>query len=160
MHLRKDWDQAQATGSAKKREEVLDNGLGCCLLQESHVAEAVQKELTAGNSVYYHLHAWVFMPNHAHLLLTPLADEKLSRIVQRYKGLSTLAVNRMLNREGRLWRDNYFDRYIRDEEHFWRAAEYVALNPVKAGLVHDSVMWPWGSAGAGWSTKLPTAMGS
>jgi len=44
------------------------------------------------------------------------------------------------------WQDDYFDRYIRDEDHYRRVVRYIENNPVKAGLVPLAAEWPWGSA--------------
>jgi hypothetical protein len=35
---------------------------------------------------------------------------------------------------GSLWQEETFDRIIRDEEHLWRAIQYIGANPAKAGL--------------------------
>jgi putative transposase len=42
---------------------------------------------------------------------------------------------------------DYFDRYIRDEEHLARTIVYVEQNPVKAGLIDVANGWLWSSAG-------------
>ena len=34
-----------------------------------------------------------------------------------------------------IWQREYWDRFIRDENHFGKAVEYIHQNPVKAGLV-------------------------
>lgn len=35
-----------------------------------------------------------------------------------------------------------------DEDHLMAAFRYIALNPVKAGLVQQAKDWPWSSVGA------------
>ena len=40
----------------------------------------------------------------------------------------------------------YFDRYIRDQEHFNNVVNYINNNPVKAGLVDDPTHYRWSSA--------------
>ncbi len=47
------------------------------------------------------------------------------------------------------WHREFWDRYIRDEEHYLDTVEYIHKNPVKAGLVKDPEDWPWSSAGRG-----------
>ena len=44
-----------------------------------------------------------------------------------------------------LWQREYWDRYIRDENHFIKAVEYIHQNPVKAGLVSKPEDWKWSS---------------
>jgi hypothetical protein len=40
----------------------------------------------------------------------------------------------------------YWDRYVRDEQHFEAVVRYIHDNPVKAGLVGKADDWPWSSA--------------
>jgi REP element-mobilizing transposase RayT len=40
----------------------------------------------------------------------------------------------------------YFDRYIRDAEHFEKAFRYIENNPVKAGLCEKPSDWKYSSA--------------
>ena len=45
-----------------------------------------------------------------------------------------------------LWQREYWDRFIRDEQHFLSAITYIHENPVKAGLVGECKDWQWSSA--------------
>ena len=45
-----------------------------------------------------------------------------------------------------VWAREYWDRYIRDEQHFQRTISYIHSNPVRAGLVPEAERWPWSSA--------------
>ena len=91
-----------------------------------------------------HLHAAVIMPDHVHLLLTPntvhhseVAAEStaLSTLLHSIKGFSAKEVNRLMGRTGTVWMDESYDRYTRSEADFDEKYEYIANNPVKAGLV-------------------------
>ncbi|WDE98878.1 transposase [Lentisphaera profundi] len=42
-----------------------------------------------------------------------------------------------------LWQNEYWDRFIRNENHFQNAIHYILENPVKAGLVNSEGKWPW-----------------
>ena len=44
-----------------------------------------------------------------------------------------------------LWNREYWDRFIRDENHYNKAIQYIHNNPVKAGLVDDAADWKWSS---------------
>ena len=46
----------------------------------------------------------------------------------------------------KVWQEDYFDRFIRDERHFAQAIAYIHENPVKAGLCRHASEWPWSSA--------------
>lgn len=84
------------------------------------------------------------MPDHVHLLLTPI-DSSLGDIMRRIKGASAHSINRMLNEPGPLWQREYFDRQIRSSENLRAKGEYIANNPVRAGIVAvaDDYAWLW-----------------
>ena len=96
------------------------------------------------NGRTYFLHEVVVMPDHVHILMDPF-DFTLKVIMRRIKGVSSRLINRSLGRKGRLWQDGYFDRILRRDEDLAKKAEYVAANPVRAGLVEtpDEYRWLW-----------------
>jgi REP element-mobilizing transposase RayT len=92
----------------------------------------------------YALAAWVIMPNHIHLLLTPLAS--LRTITQGLKGYTARRANQLLDRHHpAFWQDESFDHWIRDEYEFQRVVHYIEQNPVKAGLARSAEDWFWSS---------------
>jgi acetyl-CoA synthetase len=86
------------------------------------------------------------MPNHAHLLLRMREGHDLAGLMKRLKGVSARRINQLLGREGSVWQQDYFDRFIRDREHFLNVLQYIENNPVVAGLVEKAEGWPFGSA--------------
>jgi REP element-mobilizing transposase RayT len=82
------------------------------------------------------------MPNHVHVLIE-MKNYSLSNIVHSWKSFTAHKANKLLNRTGRFWMSDYFDRFIRDEKHFMATVEYIRRNPVKAGLVNAPEKWPW-----------------
>jgi REP element-mobilizing transposase RayT len=54
--------------------------------------------------------------------------------------------NQQLKRSGPFWQTEYWDRFIRSETHFAAAENYIDQNPVKAGLIACTHLWPYGSA--------------
>ena len=134
-------------------EKYLDQGIGNCYLRNSKVAEIVEENLVHFADVKYKLHAWVIMPNHLHLLLTPNKGYSLSEIVHSCKSYTSTKANKLLNRIGRFWFPEPFDRYIRDYEHFEKAFHYIERNPVKAGLCENLNDWRFSSA---WHRKNGT----
>jgi hypothetical protein len=93
----------------------------------------VENALLHFDAQRYRLHAWAIMPNHVHVLVTPL-DETLSDIVQAWKSFTAHGANALLDRHGVFWAPEYYDRAVRDDAHFANAVEYIAMNPVKARL--------------------------
>ena len=47
---------------------------------------------------------------------------------------------------GPVWHREYWDRFIRNEQHYLQTVEYIHQNPVKAGLAAQPEEWPWSSA--------------
>jgi REP element-mobilizing transposase RayT len=96
------------------------------------------------------LHAAVVMPDHVHMLLTPLRDENgrpypLASILKSLKGSSARSVNRALGRSGPVWQEESFDHVLRSEESFEEKVEYIRQNPVRRGLVDrpEEYAWLW-----------------
>ena len=80
------------------------------------------------------------MPDHLHLLL-----DDASRVVStlhRVKSMTTRAAWEVGHR-GRLWQRSYQDHVLRSEEKLRRIAEYVVLNPVRAGLAVELGDYPY-----------------
>ncbi len=86
------------------------------------------------------------MPNHVHVVLEPANGHRLGAILHSWKSFTANRANKLIGRTGAFWRDDYFDRYMRDEDHLGRTIGYVERNPVKAGLVDRDSDWRWSSA--------------
>jgi putative transposase len=87
----------------------------------------------------YMLHAFVIMPDHLHLLITP--SESVERSVQLFKGGFSYRAKRELDWKGNIWQPGFTDHRIRDEEDWKRHLEYIRSNPVEGRLVTDSVLY-------------------
>jgi putative DNA methylase len=83
------------------------------------------------------------MPNHVHVLVEPLMPYSLAKIVQAWKSFTAHEINRKVDRNGKLWQDEYWDRFMRNGEHYRSSINYIVENPVKAGLVEHASDWPW-----------------
>lgn len=124
----------------------LDGGRGACWLGDPRIAREVQQAFLHFDGERYRLLAWCIMPNHVHVVMEPDANHGLGTIVQSWKSFTAKKANAILGRKGPFWRKDYFDRYMRNEDHYARTVEYVENNPVKAGLCRTAQTWPWGSA--------------
>lgn len=97
-----------------------------------------------------HLHAFVVMPDHVHMLFTPLFDEQgepfaLATIMNGIKGASSHSESKLLGRKGALWEAESFDRMIRSDADFEYRMLYIVQNPIAAGLAKgpDDYRWAW-----------------
>src|SRR5271157_1667930 len=87
------------------------------------------------------------MPNHVHLILTPEDGEGLALALGKAHRLYAGFVNARARQTGHLFQGR-FGSVALDEEHLTNAARYVALNPVRARLVHRAEDWPHSSVRA------------
>jgi putative transposase len=83
----------------------------------------------------YQLHAFVVMPEHVHLLLTPATDVTLERAIQFIKGGYSHALGAERGRKSEVWQRGFTDHRIRDEQDFMQHREYIRQNPVARRLV-------------------------
>ncbi len=134
-------------------ERQLDCGYGACDLGQPAIASLVQQSLLHFDKQHYRLMSWVIMPNHVHALVEVQDGHPLSEVVQAWKGYTAHCANKILHREGAFWSIEYFDRFIRDTDHFERSVHYIHNNPVKAGLVLRAEDWPFSSAHLGPQTS-------
>ncbi|SKA38160.1 Transposase IS200 like [Enhydrobacter aerosaccus] len=128
------------------RHAFLDQGLGACWLRSESVARLVEGALLQFDEIRYHLHAWTIMPNHVHVLFSMKNDASLGTIVGSWKRFTARKANERIGRTGIFWQTEYWDRFIRNKAHFHAAEHYIDDNPVKAGLVAEAHLWPYGSA--------------
>ena len=122
--------------------------------------------------------AYVFMPDHAHLLVLPLtADYDISRIRHAIKSPVARRAVRFLEETAPEWLPKITrERGGRTERLFWQSGggydrnvfepstlmteiEYIHMNPVRAGLAGRPEGWKWSSAkwflGKGESPVVP-----
>jgi len=91
--------------------------------------------------------AYCLMPNHVHVILTPEDEQGLRRtfadLHRRYTGF----INARHGWTGHLWQGR-FGSVAMDDAYLANAVRYVAMNPVRAGLVERAEDWRWSSARA------------
>lgn len=90
------------------------------------------------------MHAFVIMPDHLHLLLTPATDISLERAIQRLKGGYSFCVRTWLR--GALWQPSFMSHRVNDARDFHAHLRYIHLNPVRRGLCTTAADYPFSSA--------------
>jgi putative transposase len=104
------------------------------------VVEAIQYRSDCRSQ--YELHAYVVMPNHVHLLITPAIST--SEIMQSLKRFTARRANQALGLTGQpFWQDESYDRLVRNTVEFQRIMNYIERNPVVAGLAESGEAFPW-----------------
>ncbi|UXH79345.1 transposase [Roseateles amylovorans] len=92
------------------------------------------------------IHAYVVMPNHLHLLVTPSTDDGLSRTMQALGRRYVAAYNQRHSRVGTLWEGRFRAAPIEAEAYLLPVMRSIELNPQRAGLVQDPADYVWSSA--------------
>ncbi len=91
------------------------------------------------------IHAWVFMTNHIHLLVTPSVEGAVSRCLQSVGRDYVKYFNFCYGRTGTLFEGRYRSSLVQSDEYLLTCARYIELNPVRVGIVEDPVDYHWSS---------------
>jgi menaquinone-specific isochorismate synthase len=129
----------QLRAMLRRAERCLDSGLGECYMRDSRIAKIVADAIQHFHGKRYVLLEWCVMPNHVHVVFSPLGENKLEDILHSWKSFSALKANRLLGRQGHFWQREYFDHLVRSDVSLLKIIRYVKENPRRAGLRN----WPW-----------------
>jgi len=102
----------------------------------------------AGRLAQWNCLAYCLMPNHFHLLLTRVDATGLSSGMQSLNGTYASRYNAAHERTGHVFQGRFHDELVRRDEHLLESIRYIALNPVRGGLVSRAELWRWSSYGA------------
>lgn len=91
------------------------------------------------------IHAWVFMSNHVHLLLTAHIDYGVSNLMQALGRQYVRYFNSQYKRTGTLWEGRFKSCLIQDERYLLECYRYIELNPVRAKMVEAPSEYKWSS---------------
>jgi putative transposase len=139
-HMQRDYTPHFITFCTKFREILPDWArdivLGCCVHDHER---------------RYRLRVAVVMPEHVHVILTPLIDESrrtiisLVEIMKAIKSASSHAIKRGVPICRTVWQEESFDRVVRSSESLDAKVSYILENPVRRGLVSDwrEYKWTW-----------------
>jgi len=91
------------------------------------------------------IHAWVFMTNHVHLLMTPSTDQGISHLMQHMGRHYVQGFNFKYARSGTLFEGIYRSSLIQGDAYLLNCTRYIELNPVRAGMTADPGHYRWSS---------------
>lgn len=94
------------------------------------------------------IHAYVLMPDHLHLLLTPWYETSLPKLLQSVGRRYVRYFNDRYRRTGTLWEGRYRAALVDSQSYLLDCIRYVEENPVRAGLVATAGEYTWSSARA------------
>jgi REP element-mobilizing transposase RayT len=111
-------------------------------LTGSMASEVIAALLRSVEALDFELLAFVVMPDHVHVLVCGRNEESnLVGFVQRFKQLTGFAHKRMIGQ--RLWQPSFHDHVLHRDEDVRVVAQYIAENPVRAGLVREDEVWAY-----------------
>lgn len=117
---------------SRKIEHWLDCNYGECLLALEKCKVIIVNALHFFNEKRYKLWEYTIAANHVHLLIEPLADNKLEDIMSSLKSFTANEINKALGRSGHFWQKEYFDHIVRSEEHYHKFADYIRKHDIEA----------------------------
>ena len=126
----------------ERSEKWLEAGYGSCILKRDDCLSEVVNAFLHFDGIRYDLDSYVIMPNHVHLIVTPINGYTLAQITHSWKSYTANTINRIMNQSGQLWRHESYDHIIRNEEALDAIRNYIKLNPVKARInLHPSALY-------------------
>lgn len=91
------------------------------------------------------IHAYVFMTNHVHLLMTPQTENGISKVMQSVGRKYVQYFNYLYRRTGTLWEGRYKSTLIDTDAYLLTCYRYIELNPVRANMVRLPEEYAWSS---------------
>lgn len=104
----------------------------------------------------FRVEAWVLLPDHFHCiwalpdqdsnfqLRIRLLKSYLTRSCSNFLHVDSLStVSRRKRKESTVWQRRYWEHQIRSDRDFKHHMDYIHYNPVKHGLCHSPIEWPY-----------------
>jgi len=91
------------------------------------------------------VHAYVLMPDHLHLVVTPREGGNVSQVMHSLKLYTARQIGALLGSKGGIWQSRFYERVLRTPKGIEVALAYVHNNPVKAGLADRPGDYAWSS---------------
>ena len=102
--------------------------------------DVLRSYVTAGK---FEVHDFVVMPDHVHLLVTVGSDMSIEKAMQFIKGGFSYRLKKEFGYLGEIWQRGFSEVRIEDRQSFLQHRQYIAENPVRAGLVDSPEKFPY-----------------
>ncbi len=135
------------------------NNRQACFTCNEDIAAYVHWLSEGAKKYHIGIHAWVFMTNHIHLLMTPTSADGISKLMQYIGRLYVRRFNYRYARTGTLFDGRYKSSLVQDDQYLLNCIRYIELNPIRAGLVKEPGDYKWSSYRShahGWSSSIWT----
>lgn len=124
------------------RETFLDTCHGRCLLRQPELARIVADSLLHFDGQRYRMGDFVVMPNHVHLLAAFATADAMKEQCDSWLHYTAYRINEAIGEKGEFWQQEPFDHLVRSAEQYEYLRQYIADNPLKAGLKHGEYSYP------------------
>jgi putative transposase len=91
----------------------------------------------------FQLHDFVIMPDHVHLLFGVESDMTVEKAMHLVKGRFSYRLKKEYGYEGEVWQRGFSEVQVMDAQGREKCRDYIAANPVKAGLVGSAKEYPF-----------------
>ena len=105
----------------------------------------------------WQLLSYTLMTTHYHVLLR-LLEPTLARGMHALNTILATRFNLSEDASGHLFGARYYSQPVHSRDHLLESFRYIALNPVRAGIVRDPINWPWASYPAIAGASAPPQM--
>lgn len=92
-----------------------------------------------------HVHAYVLMTNHVHLLISPATSNGLAKLMKSLGQRYVQYINRKYSRSGTLWEGRFKSCITGEDDYVLSCYRYIELNPVRANMVQHPADYFWSS---------------
>lgn len=89
--------------------------------------------------------AYCLMPNHFHMMITPIRAEYLSKWMQWLMTSHVRSYHEHYGTSGHVWQGRFKSFIIQRDEHLITVMRYIDANPVRSRLVASAGDWLWSS---------------
>ena len=110
---------------SSQMDSLLDQGYGSCILKDPKVRDIFLKALYFYEDKKYNVQGFVVMPNHIHLLILGKDRNNIIKAIGNVKRFSTIKINELLNKKGKIWKKGCYDTIVRSEEHRIACCQYI-----------------------------------
>ncbi|MEE4184889.1 MAG: transposase [Gammaproteobacteria bacterium] len=121
------------------------NNRQACFADEADLKAYAHWLRVAADKYSVAIHAWVFMTNHVHLLVTPSSAHGISRCMQYLGRHYVRRFNDRYQRTGTLFEGRFRSGIVQSHRYLLICQRYIELNPVRAGMVRDPADYTWSS---------------
>lgn len=121
------------------------NNRNSCFFHRTDYQVYLSMLAEASSSCACPVHAYVLMPNHIHLLVSPPTIYAPALLMKRLGQCYVQYVNRKYSRSGTLWQGRFRSCLVQEERYFLVCQRYIELNPVRADIVTHPIDYEWSS---------------